>query len=211
MDSAQSAGQFDNGCSLHLDNKSYFDLDCRFQIAWGYTAKPLCSALVMGTRFKTHKWPHWNPVKKSVKSGCTVHAALQLLGSHPNAPCMASLGPWSSCSSQDLGPWSASPLAGDNQKAGPKKKAQVVPKKSRSQGVGPPKGSRSHSRSQGVDDSKPLGLWSRASQKGQVASQGVDKSKPWGPWSKASQNGASSNIRSRSKPEGHTTKESLTC
>ena len=45
-----------------------------------------------------------------------------------------------------------------------------------------------------MDDSKPLGPWSEASQKGQAASQGVDgvdESKTLGPWSEPSQKGRS--------------------
>ena len=101
-----------------------------------------------------------------------------------------------------LGPWSASALAGDRQNAAPKKEAQVAPKKATTSSLGPwsarllgtPKESRSQSRSQGVDDSKPLGPWSEASQKGQAASQrvdGVDESKTLGPWSEPSQKGRS--------------------
>ena len=105
--------------------------------------------------------------RESVKSSSSVHVVLQLLGSDFSAPCMASLGPWSSHLLQDLGPWSASPLAGDCQKAAPKKKAHYVPKKSSSQGVkelgpwsacglGTLAESRSRSRNQGVDSSKLL-------------------------------------------------------
>ena len=96
---------------------------------------------------------------------------------------MASLGPWSSHSSQDLGPWSASSLVGDCQKAAPKKKAHYVPKKSSSVkelgpwtacGLGTPTESRSQAKVSGTPH-KP-------SQKRQAASQGVEESKTWGPW-----------------------------
>ena len=99
---------------------------------------------------------------------------------------MASLGPWSSCLSQDLGPWSSTPLGADRQNAAPQNKGQVAPNLGPWSAclLGTPKESRSQSRSQGVDDSQgvdgsqPLGPWSEASQKGQAASQGVVESKP---------------------------------
>ena len=95
------------------------------------------------------------------------------------------LGPRSTCFSEDLGPWSASALAGAGQKAAPKKEAKVAPKEATTSSWGPwsahrpgtPQESRSQSRSQGVRDSEPLGPWSEASQKGQAArSQGVKAS-----------------------------------
>ena len=162
----------------------------------------VCSARVIGQMFQIDKWPRWSLVKESGSQSSLVIQYMQLCSclAHLSVPCRVSFGPWS-CLSQDLGPWSTSPLAGDSQRAAPKKKAQIDPKKSRSQearGLGPwsacrlgtPKESRSHSRSQGVGDSKPLGLWSRASQKGSL-----ERNNP---------EGASFNIRPRSKPDGQT-------